>query len=345
MSFDDLLKTDDKEIVSAGIIPKKTKKTEVSKTTKTIENNMLTKEIITEVMKGGNTIDEEVDRLFWDFPKLAPYPYEHFIPAFIMFYGEKGASKTTCAMSVPGNIFALTFEKRGNLTRPWDKIFGKDPRIQCFGVSEYIERGSIGKYRDTSNTVYAKIIQLMIRASRNKEKFDWVILDGLQQGQKISTLRMKALNNIGAFDKLPTKLLERWGERTLYLENIVIDLATSIARKGIILTSQNVETRPMFVTDAQEKDGIKSVEELPLKNPKWMDKIKEDVDTVVFSEIVKTPLSGGRNRLKWKSTINSNKLGGIGEFDITLQTDPKATIKLVEFILTSEMGFPVISYE
>ena len=340
--LDDILGENEQETKTPKVSKKEPKKIKVMKTSN------LDKEMILEVMKGGKTIDDEINRPFWKFPQLPPYPYEHFIPAFLLFYGVeglsgKGAGKTTCALSVPGNIFALTFEKRGNLTSPWAKIFGHDPRIQPFGVSEFIERGSIGRYRDTSNTVYSKIIDLMTRAIRHTEKFDWVVLDGLQSGHRITTQRMKALNNIGAFENLPTKLLTRWGERTLYLENIVIDLASAIATKGVILTAQNMKGKPMFVTKEQEKAGI-TMDNIEAKEPKWMEQIKEVVDAVILNEVSIKRLGEGRQKLKWGALISTNKQGGTGPYDITLQENKNATKNLIKEILTSEMGFDVIKY-
>lgn len=344
MSFDELFEETPDEVVSGGLnkegLDKPSKPSK--KTTKKIQK--LDAGMIAQVMQGGETINEEINRPFWKFPKLPSYPYDHFVPAFILIVGMKGGSKTTCALSFPGNIFALTFEKRGNLTRPWTKIFGNDPRIQPFGVSEYIQRGSVGGYRDTSNTVYSKIVELMTRARLHEEKFDWVLIDGLQSGHRITTQRMKALNRIGAFDNLPTKLLTRWGERTIYLENIVIDLASAIAKKGVLLTSQDVMGKPMFITEEQKKAGI-TMSDIEAEDPKWMLKIKEDSDTIVINEIVEEKLGRSRIKLKWMSTVTTNKLGATGKYDITLHDNPKATIELVKNILTSDMGFQPIRYE
>ena len=324
-----------------------TKKPKVSKAEpkkiKTMKTSNLDKNMILEVMKGGETIDDEINRPFWKFPQLPPYPYEHFIPAFLLFFGDKGASKTTCAMSVPGNVLAITFEKRGNVTRPWSKIFGNDPRIQPFGISEYIKRTNLPQYRDSSNIAYLKVVELLERAKKHNEKFDWVIMDGLQAGQKITTLRMKSLNSVGAFENLPKKLLTRWGERTIYLENIVIDMASAIANKGVVLTSQNIMHQAMFLTQEQKDSGMKD-EDIPIKEPAWKDKIKEDVDTVIYNRIIEKKLSGDRSSFGWQANITTNKHGATGKYDITLQKNPNATKDLIKEILTSKMGFPTIEY-
>ena len=178
----------------------------------------LTDEIIEQIQLGGKTIDEEIDRPFWEFPKIE-YPYSHFVPAFLMMFGDPKSGKTTIGLSCPGNILGITFEKRGNLTRPWAKIFSNSSRMQLYGVSEYIKRKTMTKYRDQSNMVYLKVCELLERATILKQKFDWVLIDGLQATQRLTTLRMKKLNDVGAFDNLPKNLLTKWGERTVYLEN------------------------------------------------------------------------------------------------------------------------------
>lgn len=342
-TFDEMFEDIPDEVVAGGLSREGLDKPP-KKPSKKMKPTNLDAEMIAQVMRGGSTIDEEINRPFWKFPQLPPYPYDHFIPAFVLIVGMKGASKTSCALSFPGNIFALTFEKRGNLTRPWTKIFANDPRIQPFGVSEYIQRGSVGGYRDTSSTVYLKVVELMIRAIKHTEKFDWVLIDGLQSGHRITTQRMKSLNRIGAFENLPTKLLTRWGERTIYLENIVVDLACAIAKKGVIMSSQDVMGKPMFITKEEEKAGV-TMDDIKAKDPKWMVKIKEDADTIVINEIVEEKLGRNRIKLKWQSTITTNKLGAVGRYDITLHDDPKATINLIKEILTSDIGFKPISYE
>lgn len=295
----------------------------------------LNKELIKLVLKGGKTIDEEVNRPFWKFPKIE-YPYDHFVPAFLCIFGDPKTGKTTLGFSAPGNILAIGFEKRGNVTRPWAKMYDYNPRIQPYGVSEYINRVSTGTYRDTSNTVYMKTVMLLKRAMELENKFDWILIDGLQSTHKVSTQRMKALNKIGAFENLPTKLLTRWGERTLYMENLVMDMASLAAKKGVILTSQFVEHKAMFLTQEQKDQGMKE-EDIPIKIPKWVEKVQEDVDTLIFTNQSQSKLGAGRFKLHFWGIVSSNKLaGGEGKYDLTVQDDYFAPRKLMDNILTSE---------
>lgn len=301
----------------------------------------LDKDLIKQIQLGGKTIDDESNRPFWEFPKIE-YPYDHFVPAFIMIFGQKGSGKSSIALSVPGNILGITFEKRGNLLRPWTKIFTNADRMQLFGVSEYINRTTMASYRDTSNEVYLKVCKLLNRARILERKFDWVLIDGLQATQKLSTLRMKKLNDIGAFDNLPTKKLTKWGERTVYLENLVIDLASSVSTKGVIITSQNVEHKAMFLTKEEIDAGMKE-EDIPVKEPAWKEKVKDDVDTIMYTEMVEKKLGANRSMIKRYVTVTSNKLGGgEGKHNITLQDDNQATKKLIETLLTSDLEFEPI---
>ena len=304
------------------------------KKSKPIEFEKLTDEIIKLVQSGGETIDDEVNRPFWKFPNIM-YKLVHFIPAFIMILGKKGSGKTTLGFSLPGNILGITFEKRGNITKPWTKLFSCNPRFQLFGVSEYINRGNTMAYRDGSNKIYTKVVHLLGRAIALEDKFDWVMIDGLQVTQKVSTQRMMALNSLGAFDNLPTKFLRKWGERTLYLENMVIDLAVHAAKKGVIITSQDEVHKAMFLTKEQEDSGMK-IEDIAIKQPAWKDKVRDDMDTVIYTDMIEKVLGPGRSSIKRYATVSTNKNGGgEGKHNITLQDDPKATKKLMELLLTS----------
>ena len=331
--FDDM-------VVEETTEKKEEKPKKKAKKSKPVKSEELTDEMIKLVQNGGETIDDEVKRPFWKFPTIV-YPYEHFIPSFMMILGRKGSGKTTLGFSVPGNILGITFEKRGNITKPWTKLFRCNPRFQLFGVSEYISRGSTTAYRDRSNTIYTKVINLLSRAIALKDKFDWVMIDGLQRTQKVTTQRMLALNQLGAFDNVPTKYLRKWGERTMYLENLVIDLASFASKKGVIITSQDEVHQAMFLTKEQEASGMK-LEDIPIKEPAWKEGVRDDVDTVIYTDIAEKVLGPGRSQIIRYATVSTNKNGGgEGKHNITLQIDSEATKKLMELLLTSEPDFYV----
>ena len=337
--FDSFNKDTSKEDKETLVVRPETKKKENKKPVH--KKTKLNKEMIEQVQLGGKTIDDEVNRTFWEFPKIE-YPYTHFIPAFLIIFGQKGSGKSSIALSCPGNILGITFEKRGNLTRPWTKIFSNSDRMQLYGVSEYIQRTTMTLYRNTSNNAYLKVCELLERARKLEHKFDWVLIDGLQATQKLSTLRMKKLNDVGAFDNLPKNLLTKWGERSVYLENLVIDLASAASTKGVIITSQNVKHKAMFLTKEEIAKGMKE-EDIPEKEPAWKEKVKDDVDTIMFTNMAEVVLGAGRSQIKYYATVTSNKLGGgVGKHNITLQDDNQSTKKLIELLLTSDPEFEPI---
>lgn len=300
----------------------------------------LSPELIKIIEKGGATIEEEINRPFWELPPII-YPYDHFIPAFMMCLGHKGGGKSTIGLSVSGNILGITFEKRGNITRAWNKAFKHHPRMQLYGVGEYIDRGDLKKYQRTASNVYLRVCDLLNRAIKLKKKFDWILIDGLQVAQITTTQRMKILNQVEAMDNLPTKKLTKWGERSLYLENMVIDLSQKACTKGVFITSQNVEHKAMFLTKEQIADGMKE-EDIPVIQPKWKDKVKDDIDTVIFVQKKIRDLGIGRSTISYEAIVDTNKLGGgTGSHDITLDRNPQATKKLIEKLLTSDLGYVI----
>lgn len=287
------------------------------------------------VLSGAGSAKEEAERPFWNFSD-EPYPYEHFTPAYLVSFGEKGSGKSTSALSVSGNVLAITLEKRGNLTRPWARLFNYNPRIQIFGFSEYIERTAKGNFRDTSNEVYLQIVNLLKRASELERKFDWVIIDGLQALNKVAEQRMRALNNQGAFVKFNN--LSLWGERSMYFENVGLQLPTHVASKGVYLTSQNVLQRAAFLTADQKAQGMTD-EDIPVKEPKWKDKIKDDIDAVIYHEIKENQSKSG-SKMVYKALVSTNKLGSTGSHDLTLSKDnPESTKNFIASVLTEDSEF------
>ena len=312
--------------------------TEDTKETKEIKQVKISDKLIEQVMQGGKTAKEEAERPFWEFSDI-DYPYEHFHPAFLMSFGDKGSGKSTSALSVSGNVLAITFEKRGNLTRPWARFFNYNPRIQIFSFSEYIDRTRKGSYRDTSNEAYIQLVNLMNRASALERKFDWVVIDGLQAGTKLAEQRMRALNNVGATEKFAN--LSLWNERSMYFESIVIQKAQEIATKGVYLTSQNVVQQAMFLT-AEQKGAGKTEDEIPIKEPKWKDKIKDDVDAVIYHTIREKDLGKGSKNMIYRATVSTNKLGAVGEYNLTVSKDnTTATKDFIKDILTQENDFVI----
>lgn len=297
-----------------------------------------TDDMITKVLEGGRTAKEEAERPFWKFPKV-DYPYDHHRLAYLCSFGDKGAGKTTTAMSVSGNVLAITFENRANLTLPWSKFFKYNPRFQIFSFAEHIDRTHKGTYRDTSNESYLQIVNLMNRARALEQKFDWVIIDGLQAGQKLAEQRMRSVNNEGAFSRF--KNLSLWGERSMYFENVVMQLSSQVASKGVYLTSQNVLQKAMFLTEEQKGAG-KTEEDIPVKEPKWKDKIKDDVHAVIYHTIQSKDMGKVGKEMHYKAEVSTNKLGSTGAYDLTLSVDnPKATTNFIKDVLTQPSEFVI----
>jgi len=186
-----------------------------------------------------------------------------------MWYGLKGGGKTGGALSYPGKIAALSFDRK--TTKVKFSMYDGDKRIRVFDGIRYLDKDDAETWLESANKSYRYILKLLDGPIR-KMKPDWILIDGTEIFiREICEMTMRARENLQAFQGVDFKL---WEERNMFVDHIH-NRCLKIAKRGIIYTAYVKET-----TSKIERGVI--IEKAYA--PKWAANIKTQVDTVIFVE-------------------------------------------------------------
>ena len=253
--------------------------------------------------------------------KPYPLPNQPFFTQ--MIYGDKGTSKTTFALSVPGDILVLSYEDADNVELPIKRFFNSSPRFQIKGFDQFVSEENGEIWKESSNLVFdlsMKILKILI--SKNI-KFDWVVIDGYQRFTKIAEMKMRYKNNIGAFAGIKNRTI--WNERMLYL-NEYFRLVKKIAKYGVIFTSQNK------MSEVKEDDGT-----VITKTPSWQGKLRDDASTVIYTSM-NTRTMGSKIVNTFYANVQNCKIIGISKrFDITIRRGKDGKIENSPILAMKEL--------
>lgn len=192
-----------------------------------------------------------------------------------LIYGEKGDSKTTTALSFPGKIAALSFDHK--TVEIWAEFFDNDPRITVYDAIRYMDYSSPDAWLMSSEItlVYINIILDELRALPEDDYPDWIVIDGLEEYTKVCEMVMRYRNGIRMTQGVEWSY---WKERRLYLKQIHLK-CMSVSKRGIIYT-----TFPGRRETIKDNKIVESV-----KQPKWVDVMKDQTDIVIAVESRQTP--------------------------------------------------------
>lgn len=215
-----------------------------------------------------------------------------------LIFGRKGEGKTTLAMSFPGEIVVLSFDRKSAIIKA--TRYNNDPRIHVFDVTKYMDSSSPAMVVKSAEKTFIYIDKLLDYVAE-KIKPDWIVIDGAELFQQVCEFTMRARHGLEAFQGISN--LNLWKERRLYIRQIH-NKALNIAKRGIIYTTYvGVEER-VVQGDVVDRKEI----------PKWIDVIKYETDYVLrveYDELNK------RFRVRVIGSKNDAKLPMGAIYDVT----------------------------
>lgn len=207
----------------------------------------------------------------------------------LMFYGRKGEGKTFQTFKLPGKLHCLSFDGKSVKIK---KLMKEDERIHVYDAMKYYaaypeqEQLRTGK----KTFLYVEYILDQLEKLKDKDRPDWIIIDGLERLHRISEMVMRYDNNIMPYEGF--KNLNLWKVRRDCLAKIHAR-AIRIANKGVAYTTYLDKERV-----ADEVDDSEIADDVP----RWIGVIMEHTD-VVF-KCYKKWLS---QELIFRVTIESSK--------------------------------------
>ena len=184
----------------------------------------------------------------------------------ITIFGEKGSGKTMTAFGLSGNKSVLCFDEKAQMLQK--HFFKDDKSLKVYDAIEFFTKDP-DHYLDSSQMTYEYILFLLDNI--NKEKPDWVMIDGLEILTNICEMVMRRNHGLKPYQGIANMSI--WRERRQLLDSIH-KKALNCAKKGLIYTTYC--------------DDEKIIEEgaiiVSRKIPKWTDSVLYVTDITLHVE-------------------------------------------------------------
>ena len=208
----------------------------------------------------------------FDFDEAEPMPKE-----VILIYGQKGHGKTFLAMSFPGKIVVLSFDRKSALVKYKD--YKGDSRIKVYDVTKYMDYSSPTSWLETADKTFRYLNALLDFIE--KDPPDWIVIDGTEIFHQICEMTMRYRNNLMPFQGIAN--LNLWKERRLYIRQIH-NKALSVAKRGLIYTTYIAKDEVVIEGELITKKDV----------PKWIDAIMYETDVVIRVKSIAAADDGAR---------------------------------------------------
>jgi hypothetical protein len=180
-------------------------------------------------------------------------------------YGLKGDGKTSFALSFPGRIACLSFDRKSK--QVWEEMYNKDQRIVVYDAIRYLDKTSGALWLKTADKTF-KYVMLLLDEVIRTTKPDWIVIDGAEIFTKLCEMIMRYRNGLQPFQGI--RNLNLWKERRMLIDQLH-NKCVSIAKEGVIYTTYT--SKDEVIEDGQfvaRKDV-----------PRWIDAIMLYTDVVV----------------------------------------------------------------
>jgi len=207
----------------------------------------------------------------------------------MIIFGKKGTSKTATGMSLPGKIFAISYDQQTKIIH--EEFFNSDPRIEVWDGIEFFN----SKDPETKLETAVKTVEYSNWLLENPciaFKPDWILIDGTERLTHVCEMAMRSQENLLPYEGVKNR--NAWKYRNDLINNIV-QRASQIARLGVIYTAYtNIET-VTTATGEEKREG-----------PKWAGDIEQKTQIVI-----KTTSGKMQNGIAFVAEVESSKVSFI----------------------------------
>jgi hypothetical protein len=172
-----------------------------------------------------------------------------------LIFGDKGTGKTTTALSFPGEILVLSFDRKSAIIK--HNMFNDDPRIHVFDIVKYMDYTTPESMVASAEKTFNYLNALLDNYTLKYPQPDWIVIDGAQILQQIAEWTMRYRHNLGPFDGIAN--LNLWKERRMYIRQIH-NKALNLAKRGVIYSVPGYE--PVVVRFADGTVDVLTLEDL-----------------------------------------------------------------------------------
>lgn len=204
----------------------------------------------------------------------------------IMIWGDKGTSKTTTALSLPGRIFAISLDQQTKIIH--EDFFNSNPRIEVWdGIEFFNSKNPETKLETAVKTV--EYINWLLENPCTNFKPDWILLDGTERLSHVCEMAMRAQENLLPYEGVKNR--NAWKYRNDLVNNVV-QRAVQIAHLGVVYTSfTNIKTVDTALGE-EKREG-----------PKWFGEIEQKTQIVIKMSSEKM-----QNGLAFVALVESSKV-------------------------------------
>jgi len=190
----------------------------------------------------------------------------------LVIAGEKGHGKTTLALSMPGNIAVLAYDRKA---APVKFFFYKgDRRIRVFDMLRYYNPTSKNEVLEHA-VKSVKYARALLNYLKEENTVDWIVIDNFDVLTRLCEMTARYYNHLQPFGGTGEVGYKLFDERNFYIRTI-FQSAFETAKKGVIYT--------LYLTTQEVVRGGQVVERTRV--PKWVDAVLYETDVaLVVSKI------------------------------------------------------------
>lgn len=247
---------------------------EEERATAEVQEQEETREVVSvETKEEIRQVREQKKQIIFEDETFTIEEVEEAIPKTVLVIaGEKGHGKTTLALSMPGSIAVLAYDRKA---APIKFFFYKgDERIKVFDMLRYYNPTSKNEVLEhaVKSVRYARAL---LNFLKEENTVDWIVIDNFDILTRLCEMTARYYNHLQPFGGTGEIGYKLFDERNFYIRAI-FQSAFETAKKGVIYT--------LYLTTQEVIKGGQVMERTRV--PRWVDAVLYETDVaLVVSKI------------------------------------------------------------